>query len=89
MDRDKWVLLFRRGGAGVKNFTQGLSREAKISIFLVSSEKVGLYSEGLGGQNSTLVRSFEFSVVEICVGATLRFYTVRPKIVLEPREVSF
>ena len=53
------------------------------------SGKVGLYSGGLGGQNSTLVRSFEFSVGEICVGATLRFYTVRPKIVLEPREVNF
>ena len=66
-------------------FTKG----SKKSKFLVLIEKVGLYSEGLGGQNSTLVRSFEFSVREICVGARLRFYTVRPKIVLEPREVSF
>ena len=51
--------------------------------------KVGLYSGGLGGQNSSLVRSLEYSVGWILVGATLRFYTEGPKIDLEPREVSF
>ena len=48
------------GGRGEKfhlRFTKG-SKKLNFSGFV---EKVGLYSEGLGGQNSTLVRSFEFS----------------------------
>ena len=53
--------LFGEGGPGKKNgprFTKG-SNILKNMFF---SEKVGLYSGGLGGQNSTLVRSLEYSV---------------------------
>ena len=76
------------GGWGEK-VPQRFTKEGNILDFLVSSEKVGLYSGGLGGQNSTLVRSLEYSVGWIWVAATLRFYTKGPKIDLEPREVSF
>ena len=53
--------LFGEGGGAEKIYLRFTKGSKKLN-FMVLSGKVGLYSRGLGGQNSTLVRSLEYSV---------------------------